>query len=328
MNRDANDVSLYFDWVKKICAENNIRTNGALTQVKDDKLYRISSDTGDLYLKKTTAFINDELTFTLKLMKAGIVGLPAWIGYNREMNLCLMRDMGGCDLSEMTSLDMTRSINMFVSLSRMQKSSVQFVKSKDFCGFDYTVGTMIKELGSLPESAYEMLSNTQYKITRDETEKLKHNCGYVTSVLEFINNTLPDTIHHGDLGMYNVRITDDSCVFYDWGCGGVSHPFFDTFRLLSTIQRKLPAESAKEIILKAYLREWSDYKTYNELTKIFASVDGLAGFYMMYCKFIRARDLHQSYTEKPDLISADGLGLDKRYETAAIYLKRFIKNEF
>ena len=321
-------VSLYADWVNKICAESNIRSNGELTPIKDDRLFRISSDIGDLYLKRMTSFINDELTFTSKLMEAGIIDLPAWIGHNHEMNLCMMRDMGGCDLSELTSLDMATSIKMFISLSCMQKGSIQFVKSKDFCGFDYSIGTMIKELGDLPVSAYEMLSDTQYKITRDETEKLKRNTAYVKSVLESINNTLPDTIHHGDLGMYNVRVIGEKCIFYDWGCGGVSHPFFDTFRLLSTIQRKLPTDTqATEIILDAYLQEWSNYGDYDELITIFASVDRLAGFYMMYCKFIRAWNLHRSYITKPDLLSADGLGLDIRYATAATYLKRFIETD-
>ena len=324
-----NDFSFYSDWIEKICAENNIRINGELKPIKDGKLFCVASDIGDLYLKKTTSFIVDELAFTLKLMEAGIIDLPAWIGYNHDMKLCLMRDMGGSDLSELPSLDVETSLNMFISLARMQKDSVQFVKSEDFCGFDYRIGTMIEELEYLPESAYEMLSDTQYRITRDETEKLKRNAEYVKSVLESVNNVcLPDTIHHGDLGVYNVRVIDGRSVFYDWGCGGVSHPFFDTVRLLSSMRGKLPTDvQAKEIIIDVYLREWSDYGNYDELKNIFTAIDGLAGFYMLYCKYTRTRNLHRSYTGNPDSISADGLGLDKRYETAAIYLKRFLEKE-
>lgn len=55
------------------CAEKNICTNGKLTPIKDDKLFCISTDTGDLYLKKTTNFIVNELTFTLKLIRKGYV---------------------------------------------------------------------------------------------------------------------------------------------------------------------------------------------------------------------------------------------------------------
>ena len=42
---------------------------------------------------------------------------------------------------------------------------------------------------------------------------------------------------------------------------------------------------------------------------------------MAYVKYIRARNLHLSYTGKPDSISKDGLGLNRRYETAATYLR-------
>ena len=136
--------------------------------------------------------------------------------------------------------------------------------------------------------------------------------------------------YHGDLGTYNVRIVDGKAIFYDWGCGGVSHPFFDTFRLISQVVRKLPGEvdSPKEVIISAYLREWLEYGSHEELKNIYAAIDGLAGFYMAYVKYIRARNLHLLYSEKPEALSQEGMWLDMRYETAAIYLKRFIGNKF
>jgi len=238
--------------------------------------------------------------------------------------------MGGCDLSLLPTLEMETALNMFIALSRLQKDSIQYVKSEGFCSVDYRIGTMLKELDELPEIAYTMLSDTQYRITRDETEKLKQNAEHIKMVLKSIHHScLPDTIHHGDLGTYNVRIIDGKSIFYDWGCGGVSHPFFDTFRLLSSIRGKLPADvSSKEMIIDTYLGEWLEYGSREELNSIFRVIDGLAGFYMAYVKYIRARNLHFSFAVKPEAISADGLGLDMRYSTASTYLKRFIANEF
>lgn len=327
--KNIESFSPYYDWVQKLCAEKNICIN-EITPIKDEKLFCVSTDIGDLYLKKTTSFIIDELTFTLKLMDLRIISLPELIGYDHDMKVCLMRDMGGSDLSLLPLLNMETSINMFISLARMQKDSIKYVKSKGFYGVDYKVGTMLKEMKDLPESAYKMLSATQYMITWDETEKLKRNIDYARTVLESIKDSyLPDTIHHGDLGTYNVRVVDGKCIFYDWGCGGVSHPFFDIFRLLSSIRNKLPTDmTAKNIIIDTYLREWSEYGNHNELKSIFTAVDGLSGFYMAYVKYIRARNLHLSYVKTPEAITADGLELEKRYETAAIYLKRFINNDF
>jgi hypothetical protein len=126
---NAESFSPYIDWVQKICVEKNIRLDGTITQIKDAKLFCISSSVGDLYLKKTTSFIVDEIVFTVKLMELGLISLPEWIAYDHDMKICLMRDMGGIDLSSLPQLDMETAINMFISLARIQKESVQFVNS-------------------------------------------------------------------------------------------------------------------------------------------------------------------------------------------------------
>ena len=332
----ANDTEIikryshYFDWAEKICAEKNIRISKQITHVKDEKLFCIPSDVGDLYLKKMTSFIVDELKFTLRLMELEIINQPELVGYDHDMKICLMRDMGGCDLHLLPQLSMETTLNMFVSLSRIQKGSIKYIASESFFGVDYRIGTMLNDLSDLPQTSYEMLSDTQYRITQQETIKLKQNVEHVKTVLESIHNLLlPDTIHHGDLGTYNVRVVDGECIFYDWGCGGVSHPFFDTFRLMYTIRGKLPADiPAKEIITDAYLREWSEYGSHKELKNIFNAIDGLARFYMAYVKYIRTRNLHTTYAANPDAISADGLGLDMRYATAAENLKEFIEYDY
>lgn len=327
----AESFSPYLDWIQSICAEKGIFINGEITQIRNGKLFRISSDMGNLYLKKMTTFIIDELTFTQRLIGLGIINQPEWVGYDHDMKICLMRDMGGNDLSLLPSLDMETAQNMFILLSRIQKASIQYVKSEDFYGFDYRIDTMLNELSNLHETAYKMLFNTKYRITQNETKKLRMNVEYVVSVLKSIKKScLPDTIHHGDLGTYNVRVVDGKCIFYDWGCGGVSHPFFDTFRLLSSTSVKLPTDvRASEMIINTYLQEWVEYGSHEELKDIFTAINGLAGFYMAYVKYIRTRNVHvAAHSGKEEAISADGLGLDRRYETASEYLKRFIKNDF
>jgi len=97
--KSDNDNSIYFDWAKRVCAAKNIHINKDITQLNNRKLFRISSDVGDLYLKKTTDFHIDEIRFTQQLMTLGLISLPEWIGYSQDLKLCLTRDMGGSDLS-------------------------------------------------------------------------------------------------------------------------------------------------------------------------------------------------------------------------------------
>jgi len=326
----ARAISIYLEWVHGVCVAKGIRINGDVAHVKDDKLYCIPSNAGDLYLKKTTNFIVDELRFTLKLMELGIINEPKIIGYDMDMQVCLMRDMGGSDLSELPTLDMDIALDMFKALARIQKNSIQYANSEGFCGFDYTIGTMLEELDGLPDTACEMLLGTQYRLSQDEIERLKRNVAHVKVALDELKvSHIPNTIHHGDLAAYNVRIIDGKSIFYDWGCGGVAHPFFDTFRLLGNVRKKFPTDiPAKQIIVDTYIREWLEYGCYEELKGMFEAVGGLAGFYMAYVKYVRARNLHLSFAGKEGVATGDAVGLDRRYETAAIYLRRFLEHNY
>lgn len=326
---DTYSHSHYLEWIQKICAAKGIHISKEITQIKDGKLLRISSSVGNLYLKKTGDFIVDELRFTLKLMELRIISQPEVIGWDYDMNVCLMRDIGGDDLTNLPQLSIETAINMFISLAHIQKDSVRFVMEKSISGFDYRISTMLDELKTLPEYACKMLSETPYRLSQSEAEKLKHNTEYAKTILKSLeNNGLPNIVHHGDLGTYNVRIVDGKSIFYDWGCGGVSHPFFDTFRLLYSIRGKLPVESAKEMIIDAYVQEWLAYGSHEEIKNIFSAVDGLAGFYMAYVKYIRARNQYLLYTEKSEKTSMDAIWMDERHNVAATYLREFIANNF
>jgi len=106
-----------------------------------------------------------------------------------------------------------------------------------------------------------------------------------------------------------------------------TYPFFDTVRLLYSSRGKLPTDMpAKQMIIEAYLQEWLEYGSYEELSNTFAAMDGLLAFYMAYVKYIRARNLHLAWAEKPETTPDDGAGLNTRYETTAIYLKEFIES--
>ena len=99
---------------------------------------------------------------------------------------------------------------------------------------------------------------------------------------------------------------------------------------MNSIRRILPSDiPAKEIIVDAYLREWSEYGSHEDLKSVFTAVDRLLGFNVMFfLKYIRTRDLHLANADKVDAISANSRALAKRYENFALYLNRFINDRF
>jgi len=311
VNRDYNKhdgFTSYLVWLRSICADKNIHIIGNIEQTKSG-IYRIPSSIGNLYLKRVGGAYS-ELAFTHKLLELGVPNLPEWVGCNPSLNIMLMRDMRGQDLSSKTAMNMEDLLNLAVALARTQKSSVAYVKSADFYGYDYRIGATINDLMRFPEDVHEMLLGTQYELTLDEKKKLAHNTECVIAMLKSIDSAgLPDTIHNSDMADYNVRCVDDNYIFYDWDWGGAAHPFFNMSRLLHSIERLLPSDiPAKEIIIDAYLREWVEYASIEELKRIFSIVDRLLGFSVMFfLKYVRTKP---SYSE--------------RYKNFSLYLKRFI----
>jgi len=218
-----NGFAPYFAWLRSVCAEKNIRIIGDIAQVKSEWVFRVPSNTGDLYLKIVGDIDINEAIFTHKLMESGVPNLPEWIAYSPDLNAFLMQDMGGNDLSSCSDMEIDGLLNLFAALSRTQKTSIPYVNSEDFYGYDYRIGATIDELKDFPRNAYKILSGTQYEITLDEKKKLIRNTECVIAVLKSINNVrIPDTIHNSDMAAYNVRCVEGKYIFYDWAWGGAS----------------------------------------------------------------------------------------------------------
>ena len=86
---------------------------------------------------------------------------------------------------------------------------------------------------------------------------------------------------------------------------------------------------AKEIAVDAYLREWQEYGSREELKSIFTAADRLLGFSVMYfLKYVRTRDMYLRYDGKTGALSANGGVLEKRCQSFTFYLKKFINDDF
>jgi len=318
-------------WAKSICADKNVRITGDIAQIKSEWVYRIPSNIGDLYMK----IVGDpysELTFTHKLLEHEIPNLPEWVGCNPALGAILMRDMGGEDLSSQSIMEIKDLQNLAVALSHTQKCSIQYVNSADFFGYDYKLSTIINELENFPEEVFNMLQGTQYEISPNEKAKLTHNAQHVISMLRFINNAgIPDTIFNSDMAAYNTKYVNGNYIFYDWAWGGAAHPFFNMSRLLSSVRGMLPVGiPAKDIVIDAYLQEWTEYANINELKEVFMVVDSLLGFSVMFfLKYVRTKHIHMLNAGKGEELPVKfRQDLDERYRTFAEYLKRFINDDF
>ena len=143
---NATSFTPYIAWLRSICAQKNIQIAEEVAQIKGAWLFRAASNIGDLYMKISGKGYASELAFMRKLIEANVPNLPEWVGYNDDLNVFLMKDMGGEDLSSISSMDMESLCNLFIALARMQKASITHVNSAYFCGYDYRINAIISEI--------------------------------------------------------------------------------------------------------------------------------------------------------------------------------------
>lgn len=209
-----NGFSAYFAWLREVCSAKNICINGPITQVKNayvSTVFCIPTNDGKLYMKIPGKVYISELTFTNELRKLKITDLPVWVDYNSDMNVFLMKDMCGTNLSPQSDIETLKKV--VLRLARMQKNSIQYLPL-DFEHNDYRLGTILNNLNDFPQQAFEILLETRYKITYDEKEKLERNLRFAVKLLESIMNLpIPDTIQHGDLNLGNIRIVGEKVIF-------------------------------------------------------------------------------------------------------------------
>jgi hypothetical protein len=268
-----------------------------------------------------------ELPFTHALKKLGMAEYPVWVDFNTDMNVFLMKDMGGMDLPPQSDLDTLKKV--LVRLAQTQKESIQYLPL-DCIHNDYRVKTIITNLHGFSQKVFDILQETKYKITCNEKIKLEQNINSAINLLDFINNNpIPDVIQNGDVRPGNIRVIDNEYIFYDWAWGAVSHPFNEPAAFLHIIRRTLPADiSAKEILVETYVNEWLEYGTREELIKIFAALDELKELFWAYIDYIWVEDIYSASCEPIEAMSADGWLLERRMYYFESVLRRFIEKDF
>jgi hypothetical protein len=118
-----------FDWMFSQCKQQGLVPK-RVEQIKDayvSAVFRCVTDQGDLYLKILPGIFIRELEVTRALARWGILDLPQWLAFDPDRNYILMKDMGGCDLTDCCDLETLRVV--FRQLAEYQIASVSCLQS-------------------------------------------------------------------------------------------------------------------------------------------------------------------------------------------------------
>ena len=323
-------ITPYFNWLYEVCSARNILINGEITQVKNayvSNVYCIPTNMGSLYMKIPGKVFITELPFTYELKKIGMADNPVWVDFNSNMNVFLMHDMGGIDLPDKSDIETLKKV--MVKLARTQKESIQHLPLG--CEHnDYKIDTVLSDLSDFPGRVFDILSQTKYRITHDEKQKLESNIESAIKLLEVVKSkSIPDVIQNGDVRPGNIRVIDNEYIFYDWAWGAVSHPFHEPIAFLHIIRRNLLADiPSKNILVETYLNEWLEYGTQDELKTVFTILDDLKDLFWAHADYIWVKDIYSASNEPIELMSADGWLLERRIYYFESVLRRFIERDF
>lgn len=326
----TSGIASYFNWLCDVCSAKNIHINGEITQVKNayvSNVYCIPTDMGNLYMKIPGKVFITELPFTYELKKLGMVDYPVWVDFNSNMNVFLMKDMGGTDLPDKTDIETLKKV--VVQLARTQKNSIKYLPLK--CEHnDCRLDTVLSDMIDFPKGVFDILLPTNYKITHDEKQKLECNIKSAIKLLKVVQSkSIPDVIQNGDVRPGNIRVIDNDYIFYDWAWGAVSHPFLEPAAFLHIIRRNLPTDiPAKNILVETYLNEWLEYGTLDELITVFTILDDLKDLFWAHIDYIWVKDIYFACNKPIEAMSADGWLLERRIYYFKNVLRRFIDMDF
>jgi hypothetical protein len=132
-------------------------------------------------------------------------------------------------------------------------------------------GAPDRRLTLLPGQFEELLgdSETLASLTENELERLSKLMPRIeTECRELEAYALPETIQHDDLHDGQVFVRDGRFLFFDWGDGCVSHPFFTLVVTLAVLAYRLELEHESPELDRfrdAYLEPWTRFTPRSDL---------------------------------------------------------------
>ncbi len=143
-----------------------------------------------------------------------------------------------------------------------------------------TLGALDRRLTVLPAQYEQLLADTTALcidrpegLTAEAYQRLRALAPHVAAMCEQLAGYgIPETLQHDDFHDGNIFVRNERYIFFDWGDGCVSHPFFTLLVTLRSIAYRLEwKESVPELaqLRDIYLEPWTRYGGHKDLLMAF-----------------------------------------------------------
>jgi aminoglycoside phosphotransferase (APT) family kinase protein len=109
---------------------------------------------------------------------------------------------------------------------------------------------------------------------------------------DLLISDIPMSLEHGNFRPDNVIESGSHWQYFDWTESAVTHPFFDMFFFLLTVEAQLPDHpDARTRLRDAYLESWTAYQPLEALIQVFQTAMPVAALHhaLIYHRFVLPR---------------------------------------
>jgi hypothetical protein len=209
---------------------------------------RAETGTGPAYLKCSAAVFHHEAALT-RVLANQVPGLvPDVIAIEPTEGWLLMRDLGQRFLGDEPAAQWARGLDVHATIQRALLGSTAELGG---------AGAPSRGLDALAADIPALVEHPLLaaSLTSDERARLDAALPDVVDACRRLDDLGPSaTLIHGDLHPWNIAVSGDGFVVFDWSDASIGHPFVD----LATYLIRTDDIEARRAMRSAYLARWAE----------------------------------------------------------------------
>ncbi len=278
-------------WMQARLHEAGYELQGPVDQLKGgwswSSILKAETDRGAVYFKADYDKPPKEAAVILKLAERWPRNVPHVIASDAGRNWMLTSDFGGAGLETLKTGHFLNAVALF---AQMQRSTASDINDWRLLGCpDMTPENLLRLTGRLLADT-AVLCGGESGLRRDELTELEHKVPQIEQMLtRLASSALPNTISNEDFKAGNVSVRGGEYVFYDWGSTAITHPMFGINYFLNRMLRPTSEDrsrwrngledEARRALMSAFLAQWTDYASWDQLSSEFWLCRRLSSLY-------------------------------------------------
>ena len=229
---DPDWINQAHRWIEDALTEQNSVLTGPIEQPHIhpwSTVLHAPTNTGDVFLKAMVSTFSHEIQVTQALYHWCSEYLPHVLKSDIRQNWILIADGGQRPREAFaTKPTLEQWSDVLAAYAYVQQTLVKHADEL------LALGLPDQRPERLPKLYETLLADTQWLwvdqsdgITSSEYQRLINAIPYVHDICQRLYSyAIPESIHHNDLHDGNIFAANGRYLFFDWGDGCVSHPFF------------------------------------------------------------------------------------------------------